>query len=303
MPDAVPKAEAHRGTTANTTIAGELFDGASGGDHVDSLYHFDGLAETVEGLDSIRDREIEHYADSGYIAVKSAFSQKTIDGAVGALEEQILAGNDTTETLVQFEAWAAKSVERLTPSNRLQAARKLTRFAHSDSRLAAIVKHREMLAVVSRLLGGAKPKLLQEMALLKPPSGREKPWHQDRAYFNVHDDDPIIGVWIALDEATPENGCMRLWPGHHKRGPIGHFQRRDWQICDGDIGDQGRVAVPLKPGGVLFFHALLPHGTPKNVTAERRWALQFHFHAKDARITDDEARLAVFGAEGKGAEC
>ena len=56
------------------------------------------------------------------------------------------------------------------------------------------------------------------MALLKPPRGREKPWHQDHAYFNLPLDTPIVGVWIALDEATPENGCMHVIPGSHREG-------------------------------------------------------------------------------------
>ena len=44
-----------------------------------------------------------------------------------------------------------------------------------------------------------QPGLYQDMALIKPPGGREKPWHQDRAYFNLTQTTRIVGVWIALD--------------------------------------------------------------------------------------------------------
>jgi hypothetical protein len=93
--------------------------------------------------------------------------------------------------------------------------------------------------------------MFQDMALLKPPMlGREKPWHQDHAYFDYPLGTPIVGVWIALDEATVENGCMQFLPGQH-RDPIIHFQRRDWQICDSTILGRESVAAPLKPGGIL----------------------------------------------------
>ncbi|MFW6213947.1 MAG: phytanoyl-CoA dioxygenase family protein [Spirochaetota bacterium] len=40
------------------------------------------------------------------------------------------------------------------------------------------------------------------MALVKPPGGREKPWHQDHACFDLPLDSTIVGVWIALGHAT-----------------------------------------------------------------------------------------------------
>ena len=82
-----------------------------------------------------------------------------------------------------------------------------------------------------------------------------------------------------------------------------HFQRRDWQICDSDMTGRHCVAVPLQPGGLLVFDALLPHGTPCNSTDRRRWALQYHYCPEQAVRTDDAARMAVFGAEGKDVEC
>ena len=54
--------------------------------------------------------------------------------------------------------------------------------------------------------------------------GREKPWHQDKAFFEIDVTSPVVGVWIALDEATPDNGCMHVIPGSHLEGPRGALQ-------------------------------------------------------------------------------
>jgi phytanoyl-CoA hydroxylase len=145
--------------------------------------------------------------------------------------------------------------------------------------------------------------MIQDMALLKPPAmGREKPWHQDHAFFNYPMGTPIVGVWIALDEATVANGCMQLLPGLHK-DPIIHFKRRDWQICDTFVLGRGSVAAPLKPGGLLFFDGLLPHGTPQNSSGLRRRALQYHYIPEGVNKTPTEERLSVFGSEGKDVSC
>ena len=94
-----------------------------------------------------------------------------------------------------------------------------------------------MLALARRLLGG-EPELFQDMALVKPAQGREKPWHQDHAYFNVAMGTPIVGVWIPMGRVTPENGCMHMLRGGHKAGARPHFKRRDWQICDSDVDER-----------------------------------------------------------------
>ena len=60
----------------------------------------------------------------------------------------------------------------------------------------------------------------------------------------------------------PENGCMMVIPGSHHEGPMPHWTRRDWQICDTDVrvGESRRRALG-SPGGCLLFHCLLHHGS------------------------------------------
>ena len=90
-------------------------------------------------------------------------------------------------------------------------------------------------SLVRALLGDADFELYQDMALLKPPGGgREKPWHQDAAYFNLAADARVVGCWIALDAATPDNGCLVFERGGHARGELPHFTVRDYQLCDAD---------------------------------------------------------------------
>jgi phytanoyl-CoA hydroxylase len=54
---------------------------------------------------------------------------------------------------------------------------------------------------------------------------------------------------------------------------------------------------------VLLFDGKIPHGTPINRTDQFRWAVQYHYRPTGAVKTDDEARLAAFGSEGRNVTC
>jgi len=281
--------------------AGVLVDpGAE--DHDPSLYQTDFIAEKVDGFDGVTEEHLKFYEQEGYLAIENAFTPEEVEaGRQGILD--LIAGNNPDFDNIMFEKWAADRLEELTLDQRQDSIRKLMAFSDYDPRLKALVDHPQMVAFVERLIG-EKVSCFQEMALVKPPhQGREKPWHQDKAYFDYPVETQVVGVWIALDEATIANGCMHVQPQGHLEGPRIHFQRRDWQICDTEIMGKPCVAVPLQPGGVLFFDGLLPHGTPTNHSEHRRKALQFHYASVSAEKAPQEERLKHFGNEGKNVEC
>jgi phytanoyl-CoA hydroxylase len=206
-------------------------------------------------------------------------------------------------TGIVFESQARDLLPTLSLNDRLDAVRKFWAFVDFSPQLRALAFAPKLMRAVEQLLG-ATPRLFQDMALIKPPKiGREKPWHQDHAYFDLPLNTRVVGVWIALDEATNENGCMRVLPGRHHNGPVVHFQRRDWQICDAEMQGRRPVAVPLHPGGLILFDSLLPHGTPANFSPLRRRAVQFHYAPESAVKVPTTERLAVFGSEGKNVSC
>ena len=274
----------------------------SGAEPPSGLYEACATAQTNMGFDAIDDTAIAAYREQGYLAVTGAFTAAEVEAAQAALTDLIARGMPPSG-YIQFEPSVQEIVPTLSAEQRQDAVRKLMSFVAFAPPLAALAAHPRLIELVNRLLG-APAALFQDMALLKPPHlGSEKPWHQDHAYFDFPLGTPIVGVWIALDEATLDNGCMHLLSGGHRAGPRLHFQRRDWQICDTEMCGQRSVAVPLPPGGCLFFDGLLPHGTPPNRSPQRRRAVQFHYRPADAHPTTREERLAHFGSEGKHVSC
>jgi phytanoyl-CoA hydroxylase len=266
------------------------------------LYDFTHQVRTgIDGFGAVSDADIEAFHALGFLAIHNAIDPAAIQAGRAALRDLMLR-RDLDNIMV--ESVVGERFDRLSDEERLDSVRKLMPIIDYDDRLKTLSDLPELSAVLERIMG-EPPAHSQDMAMLKPPRiGREKPWHQDMAYFDYPADTAIIGAWIALDEALPENGCMMVIPGSHHEGAMPHWTRRDWQICDSDVQLGKITAVPLPPGGCLLFHCLLHHGTPPTRSRRRRWALQFHYRPQSAKaLPDSDLRLSVFGTEGKDVTC
>lgn len=278
-------------------------DSATDFDYPSDLYSYIRTAEGVDTFDDVSEEQIQRYKTEGFLVIERAFDLGEVRGTLEGLLD-LIDGKRPDFRNLQFEARAKGTIESLPPERKQDYVRKLMGFVNYDDRLAALAEHPRLTALLSRIIGEPNLNMFQDMALLKPPGvGREKPWHQDKAFFNLKIESPVVGVWIALDEATPENGCMRVIPGSHLEGPVVHFVRRDWQICDSDVQTEREVAVPLRPGGCLLFDGLMQHGTPANRTSTRRRAVQLHYTAASAVWGTPEERMAIFGSEGRDVSC
>lgn len=294
----------------NQYWTGEEVDGEAGGAYDPQLYSTLRAAGTDHvGLDIDDQLWLDRYAERGFLSIARAYSPQAVSAASAGID-RLISGDVPAFRGIQWEAKARDKLGQSSIDERRAWVRKLIYYVGYDARLAAMAQDPSLLRALEMILGG-KPVLFADQALLKPPGiGREKPWHQDLAFFDVRPGAPVVGVWIALDRATTDNGCMHVIPGSHRSGPVVHFKRRDFQICDTDVERAVITAVPLDPGGCMIFDGLLHHGTPMNNSPLRRWALQFHYareediwRSSEERMAYKEQRLSVFGSEGKNVTC
>ena len=182
--------------------------------------------------------------------------------------------------------------------------RKLGDYDQQHDVFTALVAHKRVKGFLEQLIG-QEVILKNSMALAKPPFiGSEKPWHQDNAYFNYVPLELLATVWIAIDDATLENGCMHVLPGQHRRGPLMHYHSTDCEIIPDRIDPALAVPVPLAAGGIMLFSAMLPHQTPPNLTASRRRALQFQYRGVGTHQVSKEEYGRVFAeSDGSPATC
>lgn len=270
--------------------------------------------------------QIEQYWRDGYLAFENALSSDEVAEAKSALEEIVnrYAFNEALSNYIapdssgkvwggacfcakegglffQFERGYEPQKEN---AKALYASvRKFMGFENAAPIFRKICQtHERVQGVIRALIGECQ--MYQSMALCKPAGGSPKLWHQDNAYFSVKDLDGVIGSWIALEEATVENGCMHFLPGGHKAGPLKHRHTTDCELEPDRFDPSGAVPIPLKPGGIVFFHGNAPHYTPANQTSKPRTSLQFHYRAVANPIIDKKEYESVFmEADGTPASC
>jgi phytanoyl-CoA hydroxylase len=267
------------------------------------LYRHDQIHTALNSPDDFGDEHLRQYRELGFVAINNIFPPEMVADAKAALRELILYGAKRQDLDLMVQIEPAADGKPIPQDQRELYVRKLMYFTQHDERLRRMCEYEPMLRIV-RLLAESDVRMFQDMALLKPPMiGAEKPWHQDVAYFRMAPIDRIVGTWTALDPATVENGCMHVIPGTHLRGPAPHVHDRDCQLRDEDVDVQNDIAVPLAPGGTLFFSGLLHHGTPPNRSAARRQAQQFHYASVECRLIDPDEHQRFFSVNGRYAGC
>ncbi|HNR77478.1 MAG TPA: phytanoyl-CoA dioxygenase family protein [Parvularculaceae bacterium] len=150
-----------------------------------------------------------------------------------------------------------------------------------DPVFSAFSRSKKMRAA-ARAAGFNDPLLLQSMVIMKPPGiGGEVTCHQDSTFLYT-EPESCIGFWLAIDEASLDNGCMEFIPGEH-RGPLRRVFRRKKnggtemiELSAEPFPEENRIAAPAGVGDLVIFSGRTPHMSRANRSARPRMAYTLH---------------------------
>jgi phytanoyl-CoA hydroxylase len=115
-------------------------------------------------------------------------------------------------------------------------------------------------------------------------------WHQDRAVtLEEADQTRMVTCWLAVTDATVENGCLRVIPGSHRGRMMPHCPNPQLGIPGDYIDEKAACPVPVKAGGAILFHPLTIHGSLPNTTSNIRWSFDLRYN-----VTGDPTGRPVF---------
>ena len=140
-------------------------------------------------------------------------------------------------------------------------------------------------------IGYRAPLLWQTMYIFKQPHiGGEVRWHQDGSYL-ISDPATVTGIWVAIEDANRNNGCLWVQPGGH-RSPLREIYQVDWTKHEGVLTDVDKtpwptadeaIAVEVPAGSVVIFHDHMPHYSSQNRSDFSRHAFTLHVAEKTSR--------------------
>ena len=143
-------------------------------------------------------------------------------------------------------------------------------FPHKLSNLMHNVLSQPRIVDVLTQVIGPNVKCMQSMLFIKASGKPGQAWHQDEYYIPTRDRS-LLGAWIAMDDATVENGCLWVIPGSHRHGVLWpqHQQRDPRFDCGGEAttfpySNDDAIPVEVKRGSVVFFNGYLLHRSLPN---------------------------------------
>ncbi len=191
---------------------------------------------------------LSSFEKNGYLMVESLFSEEEMAACKTAAKE--LVENRSGSTGVHV--WMCDTIPPL---------------------FEAVSCDPRLISVLRRLIGPRIEFLSAKPVFKSPKVHFASPWHQDQAYWGGV---TKYSVWIALEDATPENGCLRVIPGSHRRirnhASVQDIRGFSNRISDEDLADEPKMDVKMRCGDVLVFHDRLLHSSHPNRSGRDRWS-------------------------------
>lgn len=167
------------------------------------------------------------------------------------------------------------------------AINKIGHGMHDADPIFDAFSRQHKFAKLAEEIGVTNPLLLQSMYICKQPFiGGEVTCHQDSTYLYV-EDQPCVGLWFALEDATLENGCLWGIPGGHHTPLKARSIRDDNDQMSVEVYDHSpweldkMIPLEVPRGSLIVLHGLLPHMSKENTSAKSRHAYTLHLISSD----------------------
>lgn len=158
---------------------------------------------------------------------------------------------------------------------------------HFPHKLSAVMRrylaHPAIVDVLTQVIA-PDVKCMQSMLFIKASGKPGQAWHQDENFIPTRDR-TLTGAWIAMDDATVENGCLWVIPGSHKHGiiwPMHWHDDKRFDCTDEAFNfpytDDDSIPVEVSAGSIVFFNGYLLHRSlPNRARSGYRRVLVNHY--------------------------
>jgi ectoine hydroxylase-related dioxygenase (phytanoyl-CoA dioxygenase family) len=235
----------------------------------------------VSTATSVSDEQLREWTANGYFRIDGFADRGVCDAMLERAREIVRAqaAGEQTAGLILPEANKVRegASDPADPTDYVSKIFKL----HRDPVFEEFALRPPLLDLLCELIAPDIDVFLSQF-IFKTPGAWGQPWHQDSYYFPFEPARPIVGVWLAVTEATLENGCLHVLDGSH-REPI-HEHVRDQrpganygyvEIVDHDTAASRPVL--MQPGDLLVFDSHLMHRSTDNTSPGIRGAMVYHY--------------------------
>ena len=167
-----------------------------------------------------------------------------------------------------------------------------------------LVSDDRLLDVAERFIGPNIALFASHYIAKRPFDGQQVLWHQDGSYWPLEPME-VVTLWLALDDSTPENGCMRVIPGSQNMTLQEVKPRTDVDnvlssgMDESKVDDSKAIDVVLRAGDVSIHSASIVHGSNANTSPRWRRGLTIRYIPTSTRIITDKQWPSAFLLRGQ----
>lgn len=163
---------------------------------------------------------------------------------------------------------------------------------HLGPEVFALLRNSKLLDAIEGFIGAEIYSVPVQHMRIKPPQHQisdktkahtltltgQTAWHQDLVVVTEEAaKTDMISVWLPLNRAAVENGCLMIAPGSHREGLVHHCDEPSFQgVPDKAIGVEP-LPLPVEVGDVIFIHPLMLHASLPNKSTRGRWSLDLRY--------------------------
>ena len=194
---------------------------------------------------STREAQKQFFDRNGYLVVEDIISQSQLEELRGMVDK-VLDGElkpvpSDAEALDDFAIQFEPEVKDDPNIPRREKVRVVFHLCHTHPFFWNHATRPELLDVVENLIGPDITLYTDQMFVKAPRHGSEVPYHQDSAYWTALEPPSLLSCWLAIDDATEENGCLHVLPGSHQQLlPHRAFEGpQSWGLLSEDMDTSG----------------------------------------------------------------
>jgi phytanoyl-CoA hydroxylase len=218
----------------------------------------------------ITDDQIAQYYTEGFVVLDSVFSLAEMEEVAKLIEAHHQAHEERLQKV---------GTEGISRAGEIAFT---SHLAEQDPKLLQFVRRPEFVAISTKILG-PDVDLYWNQSVYKEGNGDvEFPWHQDDGYTPVVPS-PYLTLWLAVNDATLENGCLSVLPRSHERGLAPHHQTAIGLSCHSLTDPDQGVPVPIPAGTMIAMQSLTFHKSGINRSQGMRKAYVIQYSAAELR--------------------
>uniref|UniRef100_A0A3B4UN34 Phytanoyl-CoA dioxygenase domain-containing protein 1 n=1 Tax=Seriola dumerili TaxID=41447 RepID=A0A3B4UN34_SERDU len=255
-------------------------------------------------MDFMTDRDVQTYVDDGYVVLDGLLTSQECDELRQRMTEIVDQMDVPEHCRTTFSTYHDEQLKTQGNADYFITSGDKIRFffekgVFDDKAEFIVPKQRSLNKVghavelylslyiygIAKKLGLANPVILQSMYIFKQPGiGGEVTPHQDATFLYTEPLGRVMGMWIALEDATVNNGCLWFIPGSHNscisrrmvRTPKGTYPLTDFIGKEQAYDEEKFIAAPVKKGGVVLIHGQVVHRSAENNSEDSRHVYTFH---------------------------